>query len=157
MTWRLGVIGITGAMALLLTAFVDVARSQIMPQAPPLSPEQKKWLEDQNRYLQKLAQSSKEQEKAGVTPYPGGSVYWVKKEVPPPTWQEQVIFHPVTWVIAGGSVLLGIVVQLYFRLSSTTDPAKLAQTDPWFQAQLAQQKSDSTPGVPAEPKGPSTE
>jgi hypothetical protein len=65
-----------------------------------------------------------------------------------------VLFHPVTWVIAVGFVLAGIAAQLYFRLSATTDPAKLAQSDPWFQAQLARQNPGSTSGVPPEPKEP---
>jgi hypothetical protein len=169
----------TGALALLLTGFVGAARSQGMPQPPPLSPEQKKHLEDLNKYWQDFEQWRKRRQAAGIAPSQHDYVLWLKENgaaeihekgrgnsqptitykplaapAVPRSFLERLVFHPVTWVIAIGSVVLGIAAQLYFRLTATTDPMKLAQSDPWLKAQLARQNQDSAPGVQAEQKAP---
>jgi hypothetical protein len=174
-----GLIGTAGAVALLLAGFVGAARSQGMPQPPPLSPEQRKHLEDLNKFWQDFEQWRKRRQDAGIAPSQHDYVLWLKEngaaEIqekgrtnPQPTttskppaagavprsFLERLVFHPVTWVIAIGSVVLGLAAQVYFRLTATTDPMKLAQSDPWLKAQLARQNQSSTPGVAAQPQPP---
>jgi hypothetical protein len=159
-------------MALLLAAFTAVARGQAAPQAPPLSPEQVKHLEDLNDYWKGFEQWRKE---AGNTDAQGGALLLLYEryreaaksrekerahpqgrsaEKPPPARTDpepffhHILFHPLTCLIAVGTVLLGMAGRLYLRLSATTDPAKLARSDAWLQAYARQ-----NPGAPGAPAG----
>jgi hypothetical protein len=173
MTRSLGVVGTSGALALLLTAFAGAARSQGMPQAPPLTPEQEQYLEGQNKYWQEFEQWRREREAAGIARGEHDYVLWLKEraaaealgkgraspqaappaaKAAPQSLMEEIVFHPVTWAVAAGAVLLGVLGWLYPRLATTTDPTKLALSDPWVRAQLARQNPGSAPGGPAEPK-----
>jgi hypothetical protein len=53
--------------------------------------------------------------------------------------------------VVGGVVLVGMVaVRVYLRNSTTTDPLKLAMSDPWVRANLEQWQAARANGAPAE-------
>ena len=61
-----------------------------------------------------------------------------------------VFFTVVAVVVVGAVVVLGVAVRFYLRMSSTTDPEKLAMSDPWIRAELARRKAEGD-GTPASP------
>jgi hypothetical protein len=53
--------------------------------------------------------------------------------------------------VVGGVVLVGMVaVRVYLRNSTTTDPLKLAMSDPWVRANLEQWQAAQANGTPSE-------
>jgi hypothetical protein len=53
--------------------------------------------------------------------------------------------------IVGAVALVGMVaVRIYLHNSATTDPLKLAMSDPWVRAQLEKQQAAAAGGAPAE-------
>ncbi|HJZ54264.1 MAG TPA: hypothetical protein VKE74_04870 [Gemmataceae bacterium] len=56
--------------------------------------------------------------------------------------------NPLFWCVVAG-IVLSVGSGVYIRLSATTDPQKLAASDPWIRAHLAQSRpggSAHTPG-----------
>jgi hypothetical protein len=58
----------------------------------------------------------------------------------PPTWVKQfnraVKLWPVIAAVAAGLVVLTLAARAFIRGRATTDPERLAASDPWVQAQL---------------------
>jgi hypothetical protein len=54
-------------------------------------------------------------------------------------------------VVVGVLVLLKVGLHVLTRMSSTSDPEKLAMSDPWVRAHLARQKAASEQPPPNEP------
>src|SRR5262249_38977680 len=48
----------------------------------------------------------------------------------------------LTTIIVVVSVVLTVIARIYLRMSTTTDPTKLAMSDPWIRAHLAQQAAN---------------
>jgi hypothetical protein len=52
-----------------------------------------------------------------------------------------VVLVIIAVVLVSGAVVINVVVWWHRRMSATTDPEKLAMSDPWVRAQLARQRA----------------
>src|SRR5437899_2305515 len=58
-----------------------------------------------------------------------------------------VAASPIIW-ISVAFILLSVGAWIYVKLSATTDPLELAETDPWIQARLAQSRANAQDADP---------
>ena len=54
---------------------------------------------------------------------------------------------PILWIAVAAALLL-VGAWAYIKLSATTDPLELAETDPWIQARLAQSRANAQDADP---------
>jgi hypothetical protein len=59
-----------------------------------------------------------------------------------------VFLTVVAVVVVGVAVVVGVGVRVYLRMSTTTDPEKLALSDPWVRAELARRKAEADGNLP---------
>jgi hypothetical protein len=62
-------------------------------------------------------------------------------------WTALLVWLPLTLAGIGALALLGLLGRIYMRCTTTTDPARLAQTDPWLQYH-ERQTNGPGPGKP---------
>jgi len=140
----------TAALALLLT-LPGTAHGQIpQPSNPYTGPGNtgpKDWDPDQR--AAQTAESLESQRRNGQAQLAAQAE---AKEAEMDRWLTSWIRNPIVWCVVAASVL-STAAWIYLRLSATTDPAKLAASDPWVRAHLsrnppANPAGDHDPGEP---------
>jgi hypothetical protein len=136
--WALHKIGRVALSAVLLAVFVGDARGQ---SGPPL-PRNPSWAPGNITFQQQANNVTGLPDQGAIQEsqrrYAGAKMAEKYAEDRAKMWTALLVYLPKTLLGIGALVLLAVLGRLYLRFGATTDPERLAQSDPWLRARLAQ-------------------
>jgi hypothetical protein len=132
--------------AVLLTVFAGTTQGQ----SPPPQPENPSWPAQDNKLRQEQAGG---QDANAPISWEEGCRRHAAQQLAQKREENRAelrtllrVWLPLTLAAVGGLALLWLLGRLYLHYGVTTDPARLAQSDPWLRARLAQVNARS-PGL----------